>query len=124
GYNAGFWGILAPKQRHTLMKATAYSMARMTINYMNNVDKAIKFAKEKGVHFYQPADGLKQTVVDFREKVLSKAYKRAKAKFGLDNPKEVIDSFQEKYKKWQKLLKGVDRNDPEALAQLAMEEIY
>lgn len=124
GYNAGFWASLTTKQRHTLMKATAYSMARMTINYLKNVDAAIEFAKSKDVNFYQPADGLKESVKSFGEKVVTQAYQTAKSRFGLDNPKQVIDSFRAKYEKWQKLLKGVDRNDPDALAELAMKEIY
>src|SRR5699024_9341595 len=89
-----------------------------------NVTSAIKKSKEKGVNFYEPGKGLKESVVSFRKQVIAQVYEKAKSKFGLDNAKEVINAFQAKYKKWEKLLENVDRNDPDALAKLAMSQIY
>ncbi|MCS4503062.1 hypothetical protein KBTX_02380 [wastewater metagenome] len=124
GYNADFWASLTPEQRHTLMKATAYNMADMTIHYMANVDSAEKTAREKGVEFHEASEGLQGSADEFSKKVVEMAYDQAETTFKLSNPKEVIDDFRATHEKWKKLLKDVDRDDPEALAKLAMKEIY
>lgn len=124
GYNPKFWASLKPKQRKILMEATARAMARMNINYIKRAESALEEAKAKGNNIYQPEADLMKSVTDFREKALGDVYKKAKETYGLENPKEVIDDFRATWAKWEKLLADVDRNDEDALTELAMKHIY
>lgn len=124
GYNPDFWASLSAEQRSVLMQATARAMARMNINYIKRSEDALKEAEAKGNNIYQPSDDLMASVAAFREKALSDVYTTAEETYGLDNGKEVIDDFRATFDKWVKLLAEVDRTDEDALAALAMEEIY
>lgn len=124
GYNPGFWASLSPEHRAILMKATAKTMASMTINYMANAEKALETAKEKGNTIYQPEADLMGSADDFRAQAVEMAYGMAKERYGLDNGKELLDEFRATYAKWEGLLADIDRSDVDAVAALAMSEIY
>ncbi len=124
GYNPDFWASLTPEQRHTLMQATARAMARMNIAYIARAQDALDEAREKGNNIYEPEADLKASADQYREAVLSQVYEMAEEKYGLDNGREVIDDFRATYAKWEELLADVDRTDEQALAEIAMEEIY
>lgn len=124
GYNPSFWAGLTAEQRQTLMQATARAMARMNINYIARADSALKEAAAKGNNIYEPEDDIMKSVEAYREKALAGVYTKAKETYGLDNGQEVIDDFRATYDKWEKLLSEVDRTDEDALAALAMKEIY
>lgn len=124
GYNPQFWAGLSADQRKILMQATARAMARMNVAYIKRADDALEEAKTKGNNIYEPEADLIDSVKAFREKALTDVYKKAKETYGLDNGKEVIDAFRATWDKWEKLLASVDRNDENALTELAMKEIY
>lgn len=124
GYNPGFWASLTPDQRHTLMRATALSMARMNINYIARAEEALEEAKEKGNNIYEPQEDLRASADAYREEVLTQVYKMAEEKYGVEDGEALIEDFRSYYAKWEELLADVDRTDEEALAEIAMEEIY
>lgn len=124
GYNKTFWSGLTPEQRETLMQATARSMARMNINYIERSESALKEAEAKGNKIYEPEQDLVKSVEDYRERALQDVYTKAGEVYGLENGREVIDDFRATVEKWEGLLADVDRTDEDALADLAMKEIY
>ncbi|MCR4265561.1 C4-dicarboxylate TRAP transporter substrate-binding protein [Nitratireductor sp. ZSWI3] len=124
GYNAGFWSTLTPDQRSVLMEASARSMARIIINFRQNVDNGIAEAKSRGVNVYEPEGDLMQSVEAFREETLSSIYETAETKYGVADAKAVIDDFTDTMAKWEALLANVDIDDEDALTALALKEIY
>lgn len=124
GYNEGFWASLTSDQREILMEATARSMARMNINFVQRAQDGLEEAKAKGNNVYEPEEDLATSAEDFRQVALEMAYERAESVYGLDNGKEVLDDFRATYDKWEELLADVDRTDEDALTELAMQEIY
>lgn len=124
GFNIGFWQGLNNQQREVFKEAAAISMTRMEVQYVKRAQDALKEAEEKGNHVYQPADDLMASVTGFRNKAINMISVKAHEKYGLNNADETIDAFMMTYEKWQHLLKDVDRTDEEALAELAMKQIY
>jgi hypothetical protein len=61
---------------------------------------------------------------DFRAKAVEIAYGMAEERYGLENGKELLDEFRATYTKWEGLLADIDRTDEDAVAALAMSEIY
>ncbi|OAB54854.1 C4-dicarboxylate ABC transporter substrate-binding protein, partial [Phormidium willei BDU 130791] len=124
GYNPDFWAGLTAAQRQVLMQATARAMARMNINYIRRAEDALAEAEDKGNNIYEPQADLMDSVRAFREAALSDVYAKAEETYGLADGKQVIDAFRATWDKWERLLAEVDRSDEEALAALAMREIY
>jgi TRAP-type transport system periplasmic protein len=124
GYNEEFWASLTEGQRGILMEATARSMARMNINFLQRAEDALDEARAKGNNIYEPEEDLAASAAAFRATALDMAYERAESVYGLDNGKEVLDDFRATYDKWEDLLADVNRTDEDALTELAMQEIY
>ncbi|QDY70646.1 C4-dicarboxylate TRAP transporter substrate-binding protein [Qingshengfaniella alkalisoli] len=124
GYNPGFWSDLTTEQRKILMQATAQAMSHMIVEYLGAAESSLEEAKAKGNNVYEPGDDLKASADDYRANSVDTAYTTAAETYGLDNGKEIIDDFIATYEKWEDLLADVDRNDPDALAQIAIDEIY
>lgn len=124
GFNEEFWSGLDDAQRDVFKEATAKAMTRMIVQFISASESAIEEAKELGNNVYEPEDDLMKSVVAFREQALANVYNKARDEYGVEDPEALIDDFLSTYEKWQTLLEGVDRSDEEALAQLAMDEIY
>ncbi|UYG01192.1 C4-dicarboxylate TRAP transporter substrate-binding protein [Halomonas sp. GD1P12] len=124
GFNEGFWAGLNDEERDVFKQATAQAMTRMVVQFIAAAESAIEEAKEHGNNVYEPEDDLMASVEAFREKALSGVYDKARDEYGVEDPEALIDDFLATIDKWQTLLEGVDRTDEEALAQLAMDEIY
>ena len=64
------------------------------------------------------------SVEAFRDEALANVYDKARDEYGVEDPDALIDDFIATYEKWDALVSEVDREDEEALAELAMQEIY
>ncbi|WP_372741315.1 C4-dicarboxylate TRAP transporter substrate-binding protein [Neptunomonas sp.] len=124
GFNPKFWADLNDEQRQVFKEASAKAMTRMTVQYLNNADAAMNEAISKGSKVYEPSEDMTASVDAFRVKALADIYDTAREKHGIENPEALINAFLETYDKWVGLVSKVDRNDEEALAELAMREIY
>ncbi|MGQ7249832.1 C4-dicarboxylate TRAP transporter substrate-binding protein [Halomonas sp. V046] len=124
GFNPDFWAGLSDAERDIFKQATAKAMTRMIVQYLATADAALEEAIAKGNNVYQPEDDLMASVEAFREQALTSVYDTAQDKYGVEDPHALIDDFLDTQAKWVALLKDVDRNDEQALAELAMQEIY
>ncbi|WP_152208694.1 C4-dicarboxylate TRAP transporter substrate-binding protein [Marinobacter changyiensis] len=124
GFNPKFWADLNDEQRQVFKEASAKAMTRMTVQYINNADASMEEAISKGSNVYEPSEDLTASVDAFRAKALTDIYDTARDRHGIEDPEALIDDFLETYDKWVDLVSKVDRNDEEALAELAMREIY
>lgn len=124
GYNPGFWSGLSEDNRQVLMEASAKAMTRMIVQYVQLDEASLKEAAEKGNNIYEPEDDLRQSAEEFREAAIIDVYDIASELHGIEGPEVLIDDFLATYDKWDKLVAEVDREDEEALAELAMREIY
>ncbi len=124
GFNEDFWSSLTDDQRDVFKQASAKAMTRMIVQYLATADAALDEAQDKGNQVFMPEPELMQSVEDFREQALDGVYDVARDKYGVEDPKALIDNFLATYQKWQELLADVDRSDEDALAELAMREIY
>jgi TRAP-type C4-dicarboxylate transport system substrate-binding protein len=124
GWNTDFWASLTPEQRRTIMDVTARSIARLAINYTKRANEALDEAAELGNTIHEPSEELMESVETFRENAIDDVYTAAEEKYGLDNGKEVIDSFRATYDKWEELLADVDVMDEDALTQLLQDEVF
>jgi TRAP-type C4-dicarboxylate transport system substrate-binding protein len=124
GFNPSFWADLSDDQRDVFKEATAKAMTRMIVQYLDTADAALEEAIAKGNHVYEPEADLMASVEAFREQALTDVYDTATDKYGIEDSHALIDDFLATHAKWVKLLADVDRHDEDALAELAMREIY
>lgn len=124
GFNTDFWASLSGDQREVFKQATAKAMTRMVVQFLNAADNALEEATAKGNNIYEPEEDLMTSVEEFREQALVDVYNTARDQYGIKNSNALIDGFLETRTKWVNLLKNVDRDDEQALAELAMQEIY
>ncbi|MFP3344144.1 C4-dicarboxylate TRAP transporter substrate-binding protein [Halomonas sp. SIMBA_159] len=124
GFNAGFWASLSDEERDVFKEATAKAMTRMIVQYLGASEAALEEAASQGNNIYEPEDDLMASVEAFRDEALANVYDKARDEYGVEDPEALIDDFIATYEKWDALISEVDREDEEALAELAMEEIY
>ncbi|PAU79429.1 C4-dicarboxylate TRAP transporter substrate-binding protein [Halomonas salipaludis] len=124
GFNSDFWSSLNDEHREVFKEASAKAMTRMVVQYISSADAAMEEAASNGVNIYEPGDDLLASAENFRDEALSNVYDRARDEYGVEDPEALIDDFLATYEKWEELISNVDREDEEALAELAMEEIF
>lgn len=124
GFNSGFWASLSDEERDVFKEATAKSMTRMIVQYLGASEAALEEAASHGNNIYEPEDDLMASVEAFRDEALANVYDKARDEYGVEDPEALIDDFIATYEKWDALISEVDREDEEALAELAMQEIY
>lgn len=124
GFNSGFWASLSDEERDVFKQATAKAMTRMIVQYLGASEAALEEAASHGNNIYEPEEDLMASVEAFRDEALANVYDKARDEYGVEDPEALIDDFIATYEKWDALISEVDREDEEALAELAMEEIY
>ncbi|MBT2771508.1 C4-dicarboxylate TRAP transporter substrate-binding protein [Halomonas sp. ISL-60] len=124
GFNSGFWASLSDEERDVFKEATAKAMTRMIVQYLGASEAALEEAASHGNNIYEPEEDLMASVEAFRDEALANVYDKARDEYGVEDPEALIDDFIATYAKWDALLSDVDREDEDALAKLAMEEIY
>ena len=124
GFNSGFWASLNDEERNVFKEATAKAMTRMIVQYLGASEAALEEAASHGNNIYEPEEDLMASVEAFRDEALANVYDKARDEYGVEDPEALIDDFIATYEKWDALISEVDREDEEALAELAMEEIY
>lgn len=124
GFNSGFWASLNDEERDVFKEATAKAMTRMIVQYLGASEAALEEAASHGNNIYEPEEDLMASVEAFRDEALANVYDKARDEYGVEDPEALIDDFIATYEKWDALISEVDREDEEALAELAMQEIY
>jgi TRAP-type C4-dicarboxylate transport system substrate-binding protein len=123
GYNVPFWQSITPENRRVLFNNMAFYLAEHRVEFDNDVEVAVESAKSNGMTVVEPDSTLTNALAEFvvadEAILISNARER-----GVDNPEAILTSFKSIIDKWDVLLADVDRNDVDALAQLARFEIY
>lgn len=124
GVNGDFWKGLSEGDRALLMKAAARALV-MTQHYYDQGDKeTLAMAAGKPTKVVEPAPELVKAVADFAAGDVATVKKNAVERLKVSNPDKYIDGLNQVVAKWEKLLAGVDRSDPEAVLRLVEAEIY
>ncbi|TVP43473.1 MAG: C4-dicarboxylate ABC transporter substrate-binding protein [Halomonas sp.] len=124
GFNSDFWASLSEEHRDVFKEATAKAMTRMIVQYLGSSEAAMEEAVSYGNNIYEPGEDLMASVEAFRDEALANVYDKARDEYGVEDPEALIDDFLATYEKWETLVSEVDREDEDALAELAMEEIF
>jgi TRAP-type C4-dicarboxylate transport system substrate-binding protein len=123
GYNVPFWQSISPKNRRVLFNQMAYYLGQHRIEFDKDVEKAVSSAQNAGMTVTEPDATLTNALAEFvvaDEAILIETAKER----GVKNPEAILTSFKSIIDKWDALLADTDRNDADALAQLARAEIY
>lgn len=122
--NRNSWKKLTPEERRILLDTIAESTVETELAYIASGEQAIKEAPEHGVTVYQPTDAMTESTKNFIQHARAMAIEEGKNRFHLKDPEGLITRFEATLQKWDGLLKGVDRNDPQALKTLLKENLY
>jgi len=124
-FNGKFWKDLKPENRRLLLDSIADTIPIMTIGYLKDSADAIKEAPAKGVTVYPESDDMKKSIAAFATNVArAQAIEQGTSRFKLKNSEDLVKRFEAALAKWDGLLKGVDRNNPQALAKLLKDNLY
>jgi TRAP-type C4-dicarboxylate transport system substrate-binding protein len=124
-FNGKFWKELKPEERRVLLDTIADTIPPMMLGYLKDTADALKEAPSKGVTIYPETDEMKKSVQEFSSKVArAQAVEQGTSKFKLKDPDGLLKRFEATLVKWEGLLKGVDRNDPAALAKVLKDNLY
>ena len=118
------WQDLSADQRRLLLDSISDNTVDLMLAYQASADEAVAEAADHGVTVMEPSAELEASVADFADQqAVALAIETGKT-LGAADPEALIGRFQETYAKWEKLLAGVDRDDPAALKTLLMDNVY
>jgi TRAP-type C4-dicarboxylate transport system substrate-binding protein len=123
GYNVPFWQSISAENRRVLFNQMAYYLGQHRIEFDKDVEKAVTSAQQAGMTVTDPDATLTNALAEFvvaDEAILIETAKER----GVENPEAILASFKSIIDKWDALLGDANRNDADALAQLARAEIY
>lgn len=118
------WQDLSADQRRLLLDSISDNTVDLMLAYQASADEAVAEAADHGVTVSEPSPELKASVADFAEEQAVALAIETGNTLGAADPEALIGRFQETYAKWEKLLAGVDRDDPAALKTLLMDNVY
>lgn len=123
-FSQKFWKDRSVDERKLLMKELAYAIAELQVNWTQEAKDALEEAKQNGVTMHQPSDEMRERVAQFREQFVKDLPKMSMESRKVEDPSAIISSYFEAESKWADLLKNVDRNNIDALAQLIWDQLY
>ena len=122
--NAGTWKKLTPAQRRIILDTIANSTVETEVEYMAEAVQAIKEAPSKGVTVIEVSDDIEQSLNEFTKTARGMAVTQGNERFKLKDAEGLVSRFEATLKKWEGLLKGVDRTDQAALRKVLMDNLY
>lgn len=122
--NENAWHDLDKASRQILLNAISDNTIDMTLAYLETDDQAKQEAAEHGVKVVEPSENLKDSLQEFIDNNLSNIALETGEKLKVKNVDELVESFMDTYNKWEELLDGVDREDPDALKSVLYDNLY
>jgi len=120
-FNTDTYEGLSDENRQAILKTLPSLTADLVIGvYENGHDAALVKAKESGIKILEGGADFDALVAQYRSGDEAVIAANA-AKFGVENPQAVIDTFKANVARWDELVKGVDQAQFE---QLLWDEIY
>lgn len=122
--NPSFWQGLDDNQRSALLDHMALGLARTQITYAADVEAAFAGSRERGLEIIEPDASLSDTLATFQSDFVANLPQKSVDDRGIESPADLIDAFIAAQTAWKERLEGIDRTDPEAVAQLVRDNIY
>lgn len=122
--NKDWWAGLPPEEKRMLLDQFAMGVARAQVGYHVGVEAALKGSADRGLTITEADPAMIEKLDAFKKQLTADLPKKAMADRGIEDPTAMISAFLELDTKWQKLLDGVDRTDPEAVAKVLRENLY
>lgn len=122
-FNKDFWAGLTAEQRKIIIEESARSIVRLHQEQDKLVADNYKQAKEKGIEIIDPSEDLVAAKDAFVANDVGGLSKIAEER-GVPDYKQALDEFSALLAKWDGLLAEADLEDPDAMYDLVMSEIY
>ena len=125
GMNAAKWASLSAEHRRLLLDTIAEYIVKTTNAY--EAEAAVGFAEapSHGVEIAQPDAELRAAITEFaRTTAVELGVETGRDKFGIVDPKGLIDRFKASLDKWNTLLAGADSADEAAVIALLKSEVF
>lgn len=124
GFNKDFWASLPADDRRAILDSIAVAMVRTGIGYEKAVEEIVAEAPSHGVTMVEPADDFTESVAAYSSKAREQAVTLGRDQFKLPDPEGLIERFEARIAKWEKLLDGVDRSDEQKLTEIVKRELF
>ena len=121
--NQGFWNDLTEDQRRAILDGAAVGSMGVTYGYMGDDEEALAAAAEHGVKIVEPSQALLDQQKAFVEADLANIEQIAKERYGVENPAELIATYRELLKKWERISEEVG-GEREKMIEKMQTEIF
>jgi TRAP-type C4-dicarboxylate transport system substrate-binding protein len=122
--NKDVWDGLSEEDKRNFLLAAGDGFARAEVSMVEGHNAILEDPESAGVELVEPSPAMKAATEKFREDDLAKVAQLNEEKFGLKNADAEVERFKALVAKWRELVKGIDRNDPAAVADLYNREIF
>lgn len=122
--NPGWWSKLSADQKTMLFDQFALAIAKMEIDYEAQVKVNIDDAKNMGVEMVAPSAALSDELGAFNKEYVDTLAKVSVETRGVEDPSELIKAYVDAQARWKERLAGIDRTDPQVLADMLKAEVF
>ena len=123
--NLDFWRGLDDGQRQALIDAAPTGVAGVAYDYMRSLESVKANAADEGWTIIQPDDALNARIEEYKKINVEQTIADAKQR-GVDNPEEIVATFQELMSKWEDIVAGIPAGEDgrAALEDALRTEVY
>ena len=122
--NPDFWKGLEDNERKALLHHMALGLARTQVVYAADVEAAFVGSRERGLEIIEPDAALSDALEAFQADFVANLPQNSITDRNIADPSELVEAFIASQTAWKERLSGIDRTDPEAIAQLIRDEVY
>ena len=117
-YNISYWQSLTDDQRRAHLDASARSMARGYISFVEQVQAGLDLSEKSGIKVNQPSADLTAAYDQWVKDGFGGLEQMGVKDLRVANSREMMDRFVPYIDKWTKLFDGVDRTSEDALTEV------
>lgn len=121
--NLDAWRGLTDAQRAFMLKAAAFNVAAVTLNYNDAAVDALEQSKQKGIEIIEPSAELLAASEQFVKDDVSVIAAQFSDTYGLSNVDAKIEKITELVVKWKQRAKGLE-SDRDAFAEALWDEVF
>lgn len=123
-FNTKDWKSYSDEQRRILIDTIAWGIARSQVGYHNEVEIALKGARERGLEMVEPSAALNEKLAQFKRDLAKNLPQQAMQERKVADPTALIQDYLSAEQKWKQLLQSIDRSSAEAVHKVLSDNLY
>lgn len=122
--NRDVWNDLSEEQKRAFLLAGGDAVAWTTVEYYKENLALMENPSSVGVELVEPSDAVRAATEQFWVDDLATVATLNREQYGIDYADDAVARMNELVAKWEALTADIDKNDPQAVADLFNREIF